>query len=148
MSKVDLLNSIDERLFGNTVNSLREIYQVGKRLNKGKTYSYYYFKDSLDSNPSGFAMLPCEAARDYLDTKIEEYNGLIKSRRYITAYLTRFLNQCSDSVSIVALLPEQYSRDFPELILNSTDSLLVGQFKHSEEFNMIKRQHLFNSMGL
>jgi hypothetical protein len=79
---------------------------------------------------------------------------VIKRRELIQHYLLQFMNQSCNTHAIAYLLPEQLYQYLAklgillipkELIINTA---LVHIFKQKPEYEMIKQQEVFATMGL
>ena len=146
MEKTNVIRAIDSYLYENTLKRINKLYVLGLELNRGRQYVYHFFRPD---NPYVETVPPSAALVEFLSGHREEFEAAIKHRRLITAYLTRYMNQCKQPSTITHLLPNSIAeRIYYGVHDNQHDEQLVVQFKQYKEFGLIQEQAVFNKMGL
>ena len=156
--KSTLLKEVDHYLFEYTLAALKKIYKEAVILNKS-LFNYSFFTRALLStqNPHGrtSSNIPSDKVIEFLAPHIERYAPMIKRRELIQCYLLQFMNQSNHFYEVMFLLPDGVYKHLAQrgtLVepreLLSDKNPLIEIFKQKPEYEMIKQQEVFLSMGL
>ena len=138
MSKLHIIKTIDEVLFDDLRKRTKELYEEAKhKYNHDMPFTYKMYTGA------GFTRYPTPDTVRFLDSFESEIQPVTDMRRRITAWVTQFLNLCTDERAIIQLLPESLSDQIWLRHLFTpceSDLALIEDFKQRPEYKLIKRR--------
>lgn len=144
MIKLQIIRTIDNALFEELTTRTFNLYQQAKKeYNDGFPFTYKMYTGA------GFTRYPTPATVKFLDSFKEEIEPQTEIRRDIIAFLTQFLNLCTDERAIRLLLPKSlvdlinFNGNKP---ICESDIALVESFKQRPEYKLIKRKLVLNTL--
>lgn len=151
--KQEILKAVDHYLFSGTVGNLRVIYDQAVKLNNCTTFSFSFFTPKLCARPTiggSYSTVPSAETLEFLKPYVIKYQPLIRSRELIQCYLLQFLNQSESELDVLELLTEsmQIKLGVKEGFVTESNNPLVMLFKQRPEYEMIKQQEVFTTMGI
>lgn len=144
MGKLNIITTIDSMLFSDLKKRTDALYQQARKgYNEGFPFTYKMYTGV------GFTRYPTFATVKFLDSFKEEIEPQTEMRRAIVAFLTQFLNLCTDERAICLLLPKSLVDLINlrgDIAYCESDIALAETFKQRPEYKLIKRKLVLNTL--